>query len=119
MGDYKPKKGDRVRVVLEGEVYHVTEGRFGVSDDPSDGRGNIIYPDKGHAVSIEKIEPPVEVFGPGDVVRPRNESYRHLIYLLGANGYSFIDTAPGGHVFHKRDTARKFTSATYEKVDLG
>src|SRR5690348_16498813 len=111
MGDYKPVKGDRVRVVLEGVVSH--DSGYPNEDDDGiqlliDGSPNdtltIGHSDvNSDGCTIEKIEPLVEVFGPGDVVRPRNESYRHLIYLLGANGYSFMGTSHGGDVVHERD----------------
>lgn len=61
----KPVEGDRVRVVLEGTV-----------DEHGDIKGDsgtfCLYPNvRKHVVSIEKIEPPVVTFKPGDVVRSR------------------------------------------------
>ena len=110
---YTPQRGDRVRVVIEGEVYHVAEDRFGVGDDPLDGRGNIIYPDKGHVVSVEKLEPPVEVFKPGDVVRYKFGPRRY-VYTIATGGY--VDHEDGVYLDAAGDL---FTSRSYEKIDLG
>lgn len=111
MGEkYKPVAGDRVRVVLEGEVGPDATGHFYVG---APGEGNSIKAEVGHVVSIEKIEPPVEVFGPGDVVRPIGDPSN--VFALGYRQYLAIGKANG--------TARawtyegsEFTSDEYELV---
>lgn len=87
MSDYKPVKGDRVRVVLEGEVSEVWHsGRFVLqSDDDAVEIGFSADRVEGFNVSIEKIEPPVEVFQPGDVVR--SILFPEHVYRLGNGGY--------------------------------
>lgn len=62
---YSPKKGDRVRIVMEGEV---------VNSQPSDsiqlGEGewlNYIHPDVAHVVSVEKLPDPIPTT-PGTVL---------------------------------------------------
>src|SRR5690242_3477947 len=67
---YQPKVGDRVRVVLEGEVT--------VTRSPEDGErrfvvgsgiaANWVYPDAEHTVSVEKVTPPLPTT-PGSVIR--------------------------------------------------
>jgi hypothetical protein len=111
MGEkYQPVKGDRVRVVLEGEVGYVGDLFFDVQ-----GKGalNSISPDGDHVVSIEKLEPPVEVFGPGDVVR--HQRIPGLVYALGASGYFAVEA----QAWRPGDYGKAFTSDRYEKVDLG
>lgn len=78
MGDtiYKPQEGERVRVVYEGVVKEANAE--GLTLEPAI---PVLYDDDEEAlVSIEKIEPPVEVFKPGDVVRERWSG--HIIALL-------------------------------------
>ncbi len=61
-GAVMPKQGDRVRVVLEGEVTRFSDRTFqvgGCSD------GNLIYPTAEHVVSVEILPEP---WVPGDIV---------------------------------------------------
>ncbi len=53
---YQPKHGDRVRVVLEGEVGTVDDA--GYSLNPESGVGNWISPAEDHVISVEKLEDP-------------------------------------------------------------
>lgn len=113
MSNYKPQKGDRVRVVLEDEVRGVESDGFVVGDAAD---ANYIQPGAEHVVSIEKIEPPVEVFKPGDVVRSKD--HPELVYLLdGEDGYSVFQYGKGGLVYHGANN-RRFTSRRYERVEL-
>lgn len=60
-----PKPGDRVRVVLEGEVtsdYCGTEAHFIIGCGKAE---NVITPAAPHVVSVEILRPPVKV---GDVI---------------------------------------------------
>lgn len=111
-GEYRPAKGDRVRVVLEGEVLAADENGFRidsfVSAIPS------LYIGAGYAksiVSIEKVEPPVEVFRRGDVVRSKADT--ECVFALAQNGY--IDLLNG--IWNTCRSGR-FTSKDYERVTL-
>ena len=107
MSAYRPKKGDRVRVVLEGEVDQVnSDGSARVSTGKY---FTFAWVDPG-AATIEKIEPPVEVFRPGDVVRHKTAG--RFTFALGKFGY--LDIVNG--VWN--DRPNEFTSESYEKVDL-
>lgn len=109
------KKGDRVRIVLEDEVVHVSD-RFLDTTACS-------YDDRDGIVSIEVLPPPVVQFQPGDVVRDKDIS-EHL-YALGEKGYTHL-TAYGSYAagsygqygevgYASRDW---FTSESFEKVEL-
>lgn len=118
------KKGDRVRVVIEGEVTSAADGG-GFHFDVGQAAG-WIHPDAPEVVSVEKIEPPVEVFGPGDVVR--SISQPDYVYLVRPNNrYIYLRTH---HDHHDHDAPNVlvgrefgpasfgFTSKYYERVDL-
>ena len=111
--NYKPKKGDRVRVVLEGEATYCDTPGFGV------GTGeylNFIVPTREHVVSVEKVEPPVEVFGPGDTVRRKNTRPAY-IYSLGHEGY-FSHQVNYFREWSSGTNNTEFTSKHYERLDL-
>lgn len=104
------KKGDRVR--LAGAEFEVVRycGTYAT-----------LYQDGAYAaevkpsyVPLEKIEPPVEVFGKGDVVR--TEEGR--LILLGREGYTYLQTGqhrPFGKGLYSRS---HFTSENFQKVNL-
>ena len=110
MADYAPKVGDRVRVVLEGVVKEEIN-TFGIKMDNDAGQWLAeLYIDR-PGVTVEKIEPPVETFGPGDVVRDR--SIPKYTYYIGRDGY--LD------IYNKglwNEGGGTFTSEHYEKVSL-
>ena len=108
MSDYRPSKGDRVRVVLEGEVTSTHRGgdSFVVG---AFGEANEIAASAEHVISIEKLEPPVTVFKPGDTVR--NKKLHEFIYTVAENGYYDHYAAC---VF--TDGEESFTSETYELI---
>jgi hypothetical protein len=113
MGDYKPVAGDRVRVVAEGEVESADEHGFTIGP-----QFPVIYEDdKDLIVSIEKIDPPVVTFKPGDAVR---DSRTKSVYSIGRTGYlshldgMFYQWAPVGLT-----SPDYFTSRGFDKVDLG
>lgn len=88
MSDYQPKKGDRVRVVLEGEVTTVwTDGSEFVLAGL-----NGIEPSESHVVSVEKVAPPLPTT-PGSVIRDEAGSVRMLgitgRWYHAENAYSF------------------------------
>jgi hypothetical protein len=112
---YMPKKGDRVRVVLEGEVGWVGGSHF----EFVNGADYIGHKDGKNTVSIEKIEPPVEVFKPGDVVRHKGNEDGHW-FAIAEDGWLIV--GPGWrikHHFTKGDPSKEFTSDVFEKVGLG
>lgn len=107
-GKYRPEVGDRVRVVLEGEVRETTTETFVVGDGFW---SNVIHPDSEHLVSVEKVEPPVEVFGPGTVVRSKRSGWA---YTVGEGG--FLSHELGRWVIHR--LSNHFTSERYERIEL-
>ena len=112
MSNYKPQKGDRVRVVLEGKVLGTDKNGFSLGAYD----GNFIIPGAEHVVSIEKIEPPVEVFKPGDVVRAKwNDGF---LYSLGRDGYFSHSSALWFPYEDSITQAKDFTSRVYERVEL-
>lgn len=101
-----PRTGDRVRVVLEGEV---TATAVSTSDFWLEGKRLYL---SGHAVkSVEVLAPPVEVFGPGTTVRHKR-SGRLFTVGEGRNYWS--------HQLHVRGQSSEghFNSQDYERVDL-
>lgn len=105
------KKGDRVRFTGEGVVRSVCDGD---TLDVENGAGEFIgwlLPDV-DGVTVEKIEPPVETFRPGDYVRSKGEP-GSPIRLLTVDGWVNLETLK-----HCGDTRIKFTSETYERVNL-
>lgn len=100
------KVGDRVRVVLEGTVGFTWAGNFELLDPTGEVRCSL-HPGARHVVSVEVLPPPVETFGPGDVVRRKDSG---AIYTVGKNGY-----------YHHGSTSvvlgeGLFTSERYERV---
>lgn len=118
MSDYKPVKGDRVRVVLEGTVDIGSAGYVTLIPDGRDAASIGLSRPRMEEfnVSIEKIEPPVEVFGPGDVVRHLGNKVSR--YAIGHNGYFSFQ----GNDFREHDESflqKTFTSKDYVRVELG
>lgn len=116
---YRPEKGDRVRVVLEGVVEPGIDGFFLLSSLEDDsGHANFIWPDEAHVVSIEKVEPPVVQFQPGDIVRHNGSG---LIFVLGKNGYTHITTYPGLYRTYESvcyGSPEDFNSKGFTKIEL-
>jgi hypothetical protein len=112
MGGYKPVKGDRVRVVLEGTAEGTatsprTTGEFCLDENPLD-----------NAVSVEKVEPPVTVFKPGDVVRSKSTGsvYPRRRRLHGVHVPLGLTDPASGSLLTDGDPADEFTSNKYELV---
>lgn len=114
MTDYKPQKGDHVRVVLEGEVTSPGEqGEFTLL--PNNHCTSITLSLQrlaGFSASIEKIEPPVTVFKPGDLLRRKSDGTHYLITL---DGWTIV----GNGYVEEQPAYRPFTSEHYELVSLG
>lgn len=117
MTDYKPQKGDRVRVVLEGgEVRRSVEDDSWVIEFDDNTYITEVNDGAPFLVSIEKIEPPVVTFKPGDVVRSkRNPKW---LYTIGQRGYT-QHTDGAYFADGPRACEDVFTSADYELVSLG
>ena len=110
---YKPRTGDRVRVVLEGEVGLLSPRRRGF--DIGGSGGNHIYPDAGHVISIEKLEPPVTVFKPGDRLR-RKDGWDYEV-TIADDGY--LQHFEGGSVrYYPGYSHDEFTSERYDKLEF-
>lgn len=108
VSEYSPQKGDRVRVVLEGEVLPDHEyGGFSIGTGVN---SNFITHGAEHLVSVEKIEPPVVTFKPGDVVRSKSDGD---VRTLSQRGW--INHTYGSY----HESSAKFTSENYELVSLG
>lgn len=108
----KFKKGDRVRVTIEGEVQRAFDS--GALWLPG-GLGSTVDPD--HIVSAEKIEPPVEPFKPGDFVR---EISSGQVFYVAKGGYVQVKPWPASFVeFHNGDIENDLPSTTgeYERVE--
>ena len=114
MGDYYPKDGDTVRVVLEGTVTAAGSGVEGrdfilYGDSP---RMNHIFPADPQVISVEKIGPPVVTFQPGEIVESLTNGMPRARYLVGSGGYFSWQTLAW---FAVGDV---FTSEHYRKVEL-
>jgi hypothetical protein len=106
---YQPKKGDRVRGVLEGEVTRADE-----YDPWFNLVGMPLYSEGSAVVSFVKVEPPVEVFKPGDVVRNISTG---ATYAIGQNGWIMLRGSTGryGGSFTTGDV-KQFTSDAFETI---
>lgn len=104
------KVGDKVRVTLEGTVKNVlSSGKVHVGYDT---RYLFIHDPE----EVEKIEPPVEVFKPGDYVRDKHAG-NDLRLIVGnydgsVRGWVNLST---NHFYENNTT---FTSEEYERVTL-
>lgn len=114
VSEYSPQKGDRVRVVLEGEVLPDHEyGGFSIGTGVN---SNFITHGAEHLVSVEKIEPPVVTFQPGDVVR--GKSTGHVFLIREGGRWIALKNTHYGAGYESR-TSVDFTSKNYELVSLG
>lgn len=79
--NYKPKQGDRVRVVLEGEA---RIGAFGDGFNIGRPVSNFIDFDAEHVVSVEKLAPPEPKWVYGAAVRVKGQS---ATFTSNGNGW--------------------------------
>jgi hypothetical protein len=114
------KKGDRVRVTFDGAVTDaptfVKRLRVTTDDHKYGVRGSLAWVEVEH---VEKIEPPVEVFKPGDRLRRKGWEGAYEI-TLGSEGY--LQHLTSGGVSYSTYTASPrefFNSENFDKVDLG
>ena len=101
------KTGDRIRVTIEGEYtsgehikYPGTYGPERLFEVMSSGRDT---------VTVEKIEPPVVVFKPGDRVRDKAATADHFLVL----NKGYVDLT--NNIYNEQDF--KFTSEHFERVE--
>lgn len=110
------KMGDRVRVTLEGEVTRILDIEPGSEEVELrievNGKSSFVYTDMAR---IEKVKPPVEVFGPGALVRHKTDGDR---YLVGADGYCSLQSNKWFY-WDSDVPANYFSSDEYELVEVG
>lgn len=107
------KAGDRVRITIEGIADEILSGQaYGEHPEP---RHFDTASSRGDMVTIEKIEPPVVTFGPGDVVRKREWS-THPGYLILADGQHA--SLENGAIHEECSFKGPFTSEDYERVNF-
>ena len=101
---YQPRVGDRVRVVLEGEVYDTFSDHFNISHAGARG-GNGIFPRASHVVSIEKLGPklPTKL---GSVVRAGG-----ITYVCAQGGFWFNQL---GHAMYDYALGRQNFTIIYD-----
>lgn len=104
------KHGDIVRIVIEGPWHE-----WDTTTDIIAGYGEFeaLSDDK---VTVEKVEPPVITFGPGDLLRHKGTD---RVRALGDTGYIILNNGIvytyGQGSGHQRDY---FTSKSFEKITL-
>lgn len=108
------KVGDKVRITREGYVGYVCSEGIDVYSRPNK-QGLLLGTDWHEGViSIERIEPPVEVFKPGDRLRRIGLDYE---VTLGSKGY--LQHLPSGNVEfndYDADNPKWFNSENFEKI---
>lgn len=115
---YDINPGDRFRFTVEG-VYEDSGGKGGVNVGTYDATRDFDVTSSGDdTVTIEKIEPPVVTFGPGDVVRRKRDG---APILLADRGYVYLRGGARGHYYGYDEMSyplASFTSERYERVEL-
>ncbi len=103
------KYGDRVKVTVEG-LAHTNGGYTVIHSDSDQWLAEYKNIHLGDGVTVEKVEPPVEVFKPGDVVR---DKLCGDVRAIGHDGWFNITQGrwyPG--------SVDDFTSEGHERVNL-
>lgn len=109
-----PKAGDHIRVTIEGRYRPGTNGPISVGTFGPAERDWDFLSDETDTVTVEVLEPPVEVFQPGDVVRDKDTP--SWVYVITEDGYTEL---PKGRHYNDGAAPSCFTSKEYERVDLG
>jgi hypothetical protein len=114
------KAGDRLRVTTEVEVLDPAPIRWnGLTGLRASLDGEAVRVVIAPSVSVEKIEPPVEAFQPGDFVKNRAGG---RLYYLGTNQYLRLHETEGtlgtNCPYGVGYTRGFFTSEFFEKVNL-
>lgn len=109
------KRGDRVRVTLEGEITRIMDVEPGSEEVElrieHNGSTSFVYTDM---ATVEKIEPEYEVFGPGSMLRSTVLPNMHY-FLSDGHFYAHNTEYPGGSL-RKEYGDRRFTAEFYERV---
>lgn len=114
----KIKPGDWYRITIEGQ-WDADESAIATKGLASLVHGDDFLTDDSDIVTVEKIEPPVEIFRPGDVVRSRE--LPTTILALSKKGYTYVGANNRGLFLRYERGSRspeEFTSEDYEKVSL-
>lgn len=111
------RMGDRVKVTLEGEVTRILDIEPGSEEVELrvevNGRAHFVYTD---TASVEKVAPPAEVFGPGDVVRnPKTKR----VYTLAKDGWVMHGKGAEFTPARSGSPMSQFTSDVFERVQVG
>lgn len=106
----KLKTGDYVRITIEGEfrakdLSHLKETGTYAPDE----RNWELLTNETDTIVVEKIEPPVEVFKPGDRVRDKVATDYHFLVL----NKGYVDLT--NNIYNEDDY--KFTSGHFERVE--
>lgn len=106
------KDGDHVRIIIEGP-WTGGDAREGVQHD-GEAMEYVSNPDD--KVTLEKIEPPVVTFKPGDIVRHKNgrDSLRYLV--LQDDKFTYVKSSFMSDIGRVFDGG-EFTSEFYELVE--
>lgn len=103
--------GDTVKVTFEAEV--IKAGPRELYIDAGKAAGTI-WVAREHA-DVEKVEPPVEAFGPGDVVR---NPVTGQTYTLAQDGWIMHYSGARFTCARTDSPMSQFTSEDFERVDL-
>ena len=104
--------GDRVRVVIEGEITRITPYRAFYLDQKVYVSNHLVATaEEAGIVTIEVLERAVETFKPGDIVRSRMTP--KYTYALADEGY--VDLYNG---IWNESAFAVFTSDHYEKIEV-
>lgn len=104
-------KGDRVTVTFEATVRDQNPSYMTFSNDEARWIGEV----QTDAAVIEKIEPPVETFKSGDVVRGRSDP--EIVVALFDGGYVYVGAVNNGLRVSAVEPMG-FTSDHWERVSL-
>lgn len=114
------KTGDRVKVTIHEAVVTHAYGPNDIGLDIEFNHDTVLLNDsylRNGGATVEKIEPPVWVFSPGDVVRSKSSGHT---YAITHTGWVPLHDAYGelGSTNHATDCYFEFTSQFYEKVEV-
>lgn len=108
--------GDYVRVTIEG-TYEGGDGFITPGVHKDDERDWEYASGEGDTVTVEKVEPPVVVFKPGDRIRRKLTNGWDIPYEITVADEGYLQHHSGGRVVW-RGTRLEFTSEDFEKVHL-
>lgn len=109
------KVGDHYKITIEGKW----QGQYATSTAELAGMvlDGGFDPDETDEVSVEKIEPPVETFKPGD--RLRRKAFGGYEITLADEGYlQHLSSGVSFHNYTPSSSPEFFNSEKFERVDL-